>query len=762
MSSRRREHGRITEARAGELFRFRFAITKSDGQAWRSSGISLRIRDKISVRAGRGCLFTVYNFRPEARLLCAGASRTWRKSVPAERMGPPEHPFPLDEATAVVAPEFLRAVVDATPECVKIISPEGQLLYMNQAGLCMIDGQAQQSVVGLNVIDLIAPEDRENWAAQHARVCAGERLTWEFEIIGLAGARRHMETHAVPITLRDGRIGQLAITRDVTRRKEGEAARAHLAAVINSSDDAIVSKTLEGIIRTWNAGAERIFGWKPEEVVGKSITIIIPPDRQDEEPQILSRLRRGERVDHFETIRQTKDGRLIDVSVTISPVRDPTGRIIGASKVARDITRQKQSQRELQAAKEIAEAANRQKDELLERERAAREEAERANRMKDEFLANLSHELRTPLNAVLGWAQLLRVNPSPADIAEGVQIIERNARAQMQIIEDLLDMSRIISGKVRLHVQRLDLSEVVEAAIETMRPAAEAKGVRLQTVLDALAGPVSGDPSRLQQVFWNLLSNALKFTPKGGRVQVIVERVNSHLEVSVIDTGEGIAPDFLPHVFDRFRQGDAGTTRRHGGLGLGLSIVKQLVELHGGSVRVKSGGIGLGSTFIVSLPLTVVHPEPEPEKERRHPVAGAMPMMTDPCADIQGVRVLVVDDEPDARALVRRLLEDCKAIVTTAESADEALQRLTSNPPEVLVSDIGMAGQDGYGLIKRVRALGREKHGDVPAIALTAYARPEDRIKAMLAGFDQHLVKPVEPAELITMVAVLSGRSRQR
>jgi PAS domain S-box-containing protein len=666
-------------------------------------------------------------------------------------------------------------MVEATPECVKIISPDGQLLYMNQAGVCMVEGQTAQSVTGASVYELIAPEDRAAWAERHARVCAGERLSWEFELVGLAGTRRHMETHAVPVRLPDGRLGQLAVTRDVTRRKEGEAARAHLAAIVASSDDAIVSKTLEGVIRTWNAGAQRIFGWTPEEVVGKSITIIIPPDRQDEEPQILARLRKGERVDHFETVRRTKDGRLIDVSVTISPVRDPTGRIIGASKVARDITRQKRYERDLQAAKEMADAANRQKDELLERERVARADAERASRMKDEFLANLSHELRTPLNAVLGWAQILRHNPGPGDVAEGVQVIERNARAQMQIIEDLLDMSRIISGKVRLDVQRLDLADVVRSAAETVRPAADAKSVRLQTVLDALAGPISGDPNRLQQVFWNLLSNAVKFTPKGGRVQVVLERVNSHVEVSVIDTGEGIAPEFLPHVFDRFRQADAGTNRRHGGLGLGPSIVKQLVELHGGSVRVKSGGVGFGSTFTVALPLTVLHPEPEPEPQRRHPAAGAVPVMSDTCVQIEGVRVLVVDDEADARALVKRLLEECKAVVTTAASADEALQHLTAAgapssssspssppPPDVLISDVGMPGQDGYALIKRVRALGAERSGNVPAIALTAYARAEDRMRAVLAGFDQYLVKPVEPAELITMVAVLSGRSRQR
>ena len=400
---------------------------------------------------------------------------------------------------------------------------------------------------------------------------------------------------------------------------------------------------------------------------------------------------------------------------------------------------------------------------LLDSERAARGEAERQSRMKDDFLATLSHELRTPLNAILGWAQILRINStsSAEDLAEGLATIERNARAQTQIIEDLLDMSRIISGKVRLDVQRVDLAAVVREAVATARPSADAKGIRLQMVLDPRAGLVAGDPSRLQQVLWNLLSNAIKFTPRGGRVQVVLERVNSHLEVSVVDTGEGIKPDFLPFVFDRFRQADATTTRRHGGLGLGLSIVKQLVELHGGSVRVTSAGAGQGATFTVSLPVTVIHAPPgaAPEADRRHPLSASAPASLDGCVEIAGVKVLVVDDEPDARALLKRLLEDCRGNVLTAGSAAEALELVRTEKPDVLVCDIGMPGEDGYSLITRVRALGPEGGGQVPAAALTAYARPEDRVKAVLAGFQMHLAKPVEPAELVATVASLAGRT---
>ncbi len=405
-----------------------------------------------------------------------------------------------------------------------------------------------------------------------------------------------------------------------------------------------------------------------------------------------------------------------------------------------------------------------QREQILASERTARSEAERAGRMKDEFLATLSHELRTPLNAILGWSHILaRGEGLREEVAEGLRTIERNARAQAQIIEDLLDMSRIISGKVRLDVQRVEIAALIRDAVETTKPSANAKGIDLSVVLDPMAGPVSGDPARLQQVMWNLLSNAVKFTPKGGRVQVLLERVNSHVEASVIDSGEGIKPEFLPFVFDRFRQADATTTRRHGGLGLGLSIVKQLVELHGGSITVKSDGEGKGSTFILSLPLTVIHSDRQPDADRRHPKAGGAvpPLVPDLCSQIAGVKVLVVDDEPDARALVKRLLEDCNAVVFTAASGGEALQILQAQRPDVLVSDIGMPTQDGYEFMKQVRALTEERGGKTPALALTAYARAEDRVKAVRAGFHMHVPKPVEAAELIAMVASLAQRGSQ-
>jgi PAS domain S-box-containing protein len=398
-----------------------------------------------------------------------------------------------------------------------------------------------------------------------------------------------------------------------------------------------------------------------------------------------------------------------------------------------------------------------ERQELLDSERAARSVAENASRMKDEFLATLSHELRTPLSAIIGWAQILTTPAArPADILRGAEVIQRNARAQSQIIEDLLDMSRIIGGKVRLDVEPLELSSIVQHAVDTARPTAEAKSIRLVAGIDPLEGsPVSGDPARLQQVMWNLLSNAIKFTPAGGLVNVVVERADTRLEIHVADSGEGIAPEFLPFVFDRFRQADGSTTRWHGGLGLGLAIVKQLVELHGGSIRVTSEGAGKGSTFVVTLPLVVAAERAvaSPALSAHSSTPARPATAVDACVELEGVHVLVVDDQVDVRELLTRVLEDRHAIVTTAGSAAEAFRKFEDQRFHILISDIGMPGEDGYNLIRRIRLLDEDRGGQVPAIALTAYARAEDRAKAIAAGYTLHVAKPVEPSELLTLVA---------
>ena len=532
-------------------------------------------------------------------------------------------------------------------------------------------------------------------------------------------------------------------------RQAEQDARALLAAVVESSDDAIITKTLDGKITSWNASATRLLGHTAAEIIGQPITVLIPPDRQEEERHIIASLRAGKRIEHYETVRVAKDGRLIEVALTISPLRDQTGEIVGASKILRDVTERKRIERELQGL--LAE-----RNQILASERAARSEAERLSASKDEFLALLSHELRTPLNAILGWTQILRNGSvASANFDKGLGVIERNVRAQTQLVDDLLDMSRIISGQMRLDVQPVMPFAFVQGAIESARPAADARGVLLEAILDPVAGPVSGDANRLQQVAWNLISNAIKFTPRGGHVQVTFGRVNSNIEICVADSGIGIRPDFLPHIFERFRQADATSTREHGGLGLGLSIVKHIVELHGGTVEASSDGEGQGATFRVRLPLAVSRSNPD--RPHEHPRSSQRPAVPFVNADLSNLVVLVVDDDPDSRDLVHRLLSDCGATVTAAASASEALAATGKQRPDLLISDIGMPEVDGYQLLRSLRASSDVRF---PAIALTAFARSEDRTRALLAGFVAHVSKPVEPAELIATVAAVSGRVR--
>jgi signal transduction histidine kinase/CheY-like chemotaxis protein len=399
------------------------------------------------------------------------------------------------------------------------------------------------------------------------------------------------------------------------------------------------------------------------------------------------------------------------------------------------------------------EQAERERNLLLVREREARAEAERANRVKDEFLATLSHELRTPLTSIVGWTDLLRGGRlDEGGRAQALETIERSALTQVQLINELLDVSRIITGKLLLNTEEVDLASVVGAAVEVMRPAANAKGIRIVQTCEPGRELVTGDAARLQQVVWNLLANAVKFTPQGGRVEVRVERLASHAMLSVSDTGAGIRPEFLPHVFDRFCQADSTTTRTHGGLGLGLAIVRHLSELHGGTVRAESAGEGQGATFIVSLPLAAVRAE-EGGRRRQGVEAAASPSGR---SVLDGVRVLVVDDEPDARLVISTVLKQSGAEVHACDSAGRALEELERWMPDVIMSDIGMPGEDGYDLIRRVRSLTGGRGAHIPAAALTAYARDEDRERALAAGFQKHIAKPVRSAELVGVVADLA------
>ncbi len=838
----------------------------------------------------------------------------------------------------------------------------------------------------------------------------------------------------------------------LTNLQSPELAPYWLTALIESADDAIISKTLEGIITSWNAGAQRIFGYTADEAIGKSVTILIPEDHIDEEPVILARLRAGIRIEHYETIRVRKDGRLIDISLTVSPIKGPNGQIIGASKIARDITEQRQARQALDEASErlklafsaarlgdwswdaktdivtlsqtaaeilgvtrapimtrtqmrellkeedreftnqvvdkalaehtdydieyrlqqndawvsakgrglyaedgsvtgmlgvvqdistrkaneamlleqaealrtlyemgktisaelnlhntvqaVTDAATEltgarfgsffynvlndegasymlytlagvpieafahfpmpratdlfgptfrgegvvriddvkldprygknspyygmpdghlpvtsylavpvvsrsgevlgglffghpdtavftERDEVIvsglasqaaiamdnarlyeaakkaraQAEHAASEnerlykQAEESSRLKEEFLATISHELRTPLSAILGWARMLRLGQlSPENSAKALDTIERNARAQAQLVDDLLDVSRIITGKLRMDVRPADPNSFIDAAVESVRPAAEAKGVRVQKVIDTGDISIPGDPVRLQQVVWNLLSNAIKFTPRGGRVQIRSERVNSHLEIVVSDTGQGISAEFLPHVFDRFRQADQKTSRQHGGMGLGLAIVRHLVELHGGTVSAQSDGEGQGATFVVMLPITPLY-QVDSSGGRVHPAARDLMPPDDTTDRLDGLRILAVDDEADTRELLKQGLEYCGAKVKVVGTAEEAIDAIMSSVPDILISDIGMPGTDGYDLIRQVRALPLERGAKVAAIALTAYTRIEDRLQALRAGYDMHVPKPVELTELCAVAASVARRN---
>lgn len=398
--------------------------------------------------------------------------------------------------------------------------------------------------------------------------------------------------------------------------------------------------------------------------------------------------------------------------------------------------------------------ADAEKRHLLENERIARNEAERASRLKDEFLATLSHELRTPLNAILGWSQLiLSGNLKKEDIHRGLETIERNARAQNKLIEDLLEMSSIISGKVRLDMHRLDTADLVEAAVESVKPTAQAKGVILQKTLDENVDSIIGDSNRLQQILWNLLSNSIKFTPKGGKIEVRVEQRDSFLEIRISDSGLGITPEFMPYVFDRFRQGDASLTRQYGGLGLGLAIVKQLVELHGGTVHAESPGEGQGSSFIVHLPVAPPVSETKSESLSPQECSKPQPLFT-------GLKVLVIDDELDARELIRRILAQQEASVITTARAVDGLELLKTERPDIVISDISMPEKNGYQFIAEMRSLSAEDGGTTPAIALTAFAHPEDKAKVMSAGYQKHLPKPVDSVALITAIDNLAGSKK--
>lgn len=488
-----------------------------------------------------------------------------------------------------------------------------------------------------------------------------------------------------------------------------------------------------------------LLGYSRDEFLGKELWEIGLFSDKEASQQSFRELQTNGYIRYEDLPLQTVEGTLREVEFVSNVYEEDTCRVIQCN--IRDIT---EHQRAKEGRRLLLESA-------LKSAEAARLEADTANSIKDGFLAMVSHELRTPLTSVLGWSDLL-VTGSLDDLESkrALDIIVRNARAQRQLIDDLLDISRIISGKLRLNVCPVKLAPMIEAVIDGVRPAADARNIHLLTALDSLAGPISGDPDRLQQVIWNLLSNAIKFTPKGGSVAVRLERVQSHIEIIISDTGQGITPEFLLHVFERFRQSDSSSTRRHGGLGLGLSIVRQLVELHGGTVMADSPGEGEGTTFKVILPLLSIHQELG-DVDMTPTLIGSQ-TLADWQPSLVALRVLVVDDEPDARDLIATVLTSRRAEVVSVESGGEALEEMERQRFDVLVSDIGMPAMDGYALIEKVRQLSAEQGGRIPAAALTAYAGVEDRMRALSAGYQMHIAKPVEPTKLASVVANLAGR----
>jgi PAS domain S-box-containing protein len=646
-----------------------------------------------------------------------------------------EHSRPQLDTTSRLA-----AIVESSDDAIVSKDLNGIVQSWNGSAE-RIFGYTAEEMIGQSITILI-PKTRFDEEPQILqKICQGERID-HYETVRQRKDGKFIDVSLTVSPIYDGAgkvVGASKIVRDITERHRADFLARQLAAIIESSQDGIIGLDVNCNVTSWNRGAERLYGYAADEMIGNSISKLSPSDRLDEEPVLMARIIAGERVEHYETKRQTKNGTVIDVSLTWSPIQGAQGEIIGASKIARDVTERIRMQNE--------------RVQLLESERAARTEAERATRLRDEFLAIVSHELRTPLNGIMGWAQLLKrsmISNDPNVLAEAAEAIERGTRSQAQLIDDLLDMNRIMTGKLHLDIRSVQLAAVIESALSTLKPAAEAKGIRLQTTLATNVAPIRGDPTRLQQVIWNLISNAVKFTPKGGKIQVLLERINSHIEISVGDTGIGIKPDFLPHVFERFRQADSSTSRRHGGLGLGLAIAKQIVELHGGSISAESRGEGQGSTFHVSLPISIINRPAEVEAEVVNTI------QTDEDA-LKGIRVLIVDDDPNAAEVIRRMLESCGAAAFAANSGEEALTSINQMRPDVILSDIGMPRMDGYEFIGALR-----KTGDVtPAIAVTAFARPEDRIRSLQSGFAMHISKPIDLRELTTvMQAVLRSTGK--
>ena len=634
--------------------------------------------------------------------------------------------------------EWLRITLASIGDAVITTDADGRVTSMNAVAQALT-GWSQTDALGqllTDVFRIVHEETREpvdNPATRALQAGTIIRLANHTVLLARTGEDHPIDDSAAPIRDESGTtVGAVLVFRDVSERKRTDLARAHLAAIVESSDDAIVSKTLQSIILSWNKGAERLFGYSAHEAIGQPITMLIPPERRDEEQQILERIIRGERIEHFETVRVCKDGSQIDISLTISPIRDARGQIVGASKVARDISHRKS-----------LEARNR---ELREREQLARQEAEAANRAKDEFLAMLGHELRNPLSPILTALQLMKLRGGGLERERTV--IERQVSHLTRLVDDLLDVSRIARGRVELKEELVEIAEVVAKAIEIATPLLDQRTHALDVEVPRRLW-VRGDSIRLNQVVSNLLTNAAKYTPPGGHIRVRATEERGEIVIRVRDTGIGIAPDVLPRVFDLFVQERQTIDRSQGGLGLGLTIVRNLVERHGGTVSAHSDGPGTGSEFVVRLPRANVPVEPEGPAG----VESASESVSSPSD--AALRILVVDDSVDGAEMLAAALSAKGYKTQVAFDAPSALRIAAEYRPAIAFLDIGLPVMDGYELGARLRGL--SELNDIKLFALTGYGQESDRQKTRDAGFDHHFVKPID---LDAIEAVLGDCTR--
>jgi PAS domain S-box-containing protein len=648
-----------------------------------------------------------------------------------------------------LAQPVLIKLLDATVDGVFAFDCGGYLTVWNDR-MEELSGLKSSAVIGKSYRDLFPGLEETGEDAYLDSALAGEKSICRTSVFANhSSTRQRVDAHYSPLKDEHGNIvGGIGILHTPssfqTSYRPADDPYHRLTKHLENSPLAVVEWDSDFRVSRWSESAEALFGWQAEEVLGKHVNEwhFVFADDVSAVDTVTFRQREGVEVQGVLYNRNyKKDGSVIHCEWYNSVLHDETGNLVSVLSLVLDVTDRKLAEAERAA--------------LLVRERDARRHAEEADRLKDEFLATLSHELRTPLTSILGWASMIRSGEvEGANAVRAIETIERNARSQARLIDDLLDVSRIITGNLRLDLNPLNLAPIVEAAVDALRPTADVKGIGLRMEFAPVSCLVRGDANRLRQVIWNLLSNAIKFTPKRGHVTITLDCVESLARLTVTDTGEGISAEFLPYVFDRFRQAEGSISRKQGGLGLGLAVVRHLVELHGGNVSANSEGLDKGSTFQVDLPMAQERRDPARAEERRR-VIERRKSLGGERVRLDGLHVLLVEDDEDSRKLLSVMLKQHGAEVTSASTAGDAFRLFNEKLPDVLLSDIGMPEQDGYELIRRIRELPVEKGGLIPALALTGYATRKDHDLSLSAGYHRHIAKPVEQGELVNAIASL-------